>query len=62
LDVNFGEDGARKRIGNSAKNFNLITKGALALLQRDKESKRSTKLKKLRATFNLEYREKLMNV
>lgn len=32
LDVNFGEDAARKRIGNAAKNFNLISKVALTLL------------------------------
>lgn len=62
LDVNFGEDDARKRKGNAAKNFNLISKVALALLQRDKEHKRSIKRKKLHAAFDLKYREKIMKV
>jgi len=38
LDVNFGEDDATKRIANVAKNFNLISKVAWALLQREKRT------------------------
>lgn len=37
LDVSFGEDDARKRIGNAAKNFNLILKIALTLLKRTRQ-------------------------
>jgi predicted transposase YbfD/YdcC len=62
LDVNFGEDDARKRIGNSAKNFNLILKTALTLLQRDKINKISIKRKKLNTSYSLEYRELMMMV
>jgi predicted transposase YbfD/YdcC len=62
LDVNFGEDDARKRIGNAAKNFNLILKTALALFQRDKTKKVSVKRKALRASFDIQYREELMKV
>lgn len=62
LDVNFGEDDARKRIGNSAKNFNLLLKTALTLLQRDKINKISIRRKKLKASYNLEYRELMMLV
>lgn len=62
LDVNFGEDDARKRVGNSAKNFNLILKTALTLLQRDKINKISINRKKLKASYDLEYRELMMVV
>jgi predicted transposase YbfD/YdcC len=62
LDVNFGEDDARKRVGNAANNFNLILKTALALLQRDKTNKLSVKRKGMRASFDIKYREQLMKV
>lgn len=62
LDVNFGEDSARKRIGDSEKNFNLILKSALFFLKRDKTNKVSIKRKKIKATYNLEYRELIMEV
>lgn len=62
LDVNFDEDKARKRKGNSDKNFNLILKTGLILLERDKTNKLSIKRKKLKASYNLNYRELLMNV
>ncbi len=60
LDVNFGEDDARKRISNAAKNFNLTVKTALALLQRNKTKKLSVKRKALGAAFNMQYKEELM--
>lgn len=62
LDVNFHEDYARKRMGNSDKNFNLILKSALVLLKRDKTSKVSIKRKKLKATYDKKYRELIMNL
>lgn len=62
LDVSFGEDDARKRIGNAAKNFNLILKTALALLKRDRTNKLSVKRKGLRASFDAKYREMLLKV
>ena len=62
LDVSFGEDGARKRVGNAAKNFNLVLKTALALLQRDKTNKMSVKRKGMKASFDVKYREQLMKV
>lgn len=62
LDVNFGEDDARKRVGNAANNFNLILKTALALLQRDKTNKLSVKRKGMRASFDIKYREQVMKV
>ena len=62
LDVNFGEDASRKRVGNAARNFNLILKTALALLLRDKENKISINRKKQKACYSCAYREKLMKV
>ena len=62
LDVNFDEDKARKRKGDSDKNFNLILKTGLTLLERDKTNKLSIKRKKLKAIYNLNYRELLMKV
>lgn len=62
LDVTFGEDDSRKRVGNAAKNFNIILKTALALLQRDKENKISVKRKRLKAALNIEYREMIMKI
>jgi len=62
LDVNFGEDDSRKRVGNAAKNFNLILKTALAILLRDKENKISIKRKKQKAAYDTKYREYLMKV
>jgi hypothetical protein len=60
--VNFDEDKVRKRKGNSDKNFNLILKTGLTLLERDKTNKLSIKRKKLKASYNLNYRESLMKV
>lgn len=62
LDVNFGEDNARKRIGNSEKNFNIILKTALAILLRDKTKNFSIKRKKQKASYDVKYREFLMKV
>ena len=62
LDVNFGEDASRKRVGNAARNFNLILKTALAVLLRDKENKISINRKKQKASYSYDYREKLMKV
>jgi predicted transposase YbfD/YdcC len=62
LDVTFGEDKSRKRVGNAAKNFNIILKTALILLQRDKENKISVKRKRLKAAHNIGYRESIMKI
>ena len=62
LDVNFDEDKARKRMGDSDKNFNLILKTGLILLKRDKTNKLSIKRKKLKASYSTTYRELIMKV
>ena len=62
LDVVFQEDGELKRKGNSAENFNIITKAALALIENETTLKKSKPLKRLRAALNDNYREKIMKV
>ena len=61
LDVTFGEDASRKRKGNSAENFALVTKIALTLLQKS-EDKRSKPSKRLKAALSDAYREKLLGI
>ena len=61
LDVNFKEDSARKRSGNSANNFTLFSKIALNLLKQCDE-KLSVNNKRLKALLNNEFREQLINI
>lgn len=61
LDVVFGEDASRKRKGNSANNFNVITKMALSLLE-DCKTKLPRTQKRNRAAFNPTFREQLLKI
>lgn len=60
LDVTFGEDGPKKRMGNSAENFNIIFKSALTILKKEKSLNKSTPQKRFEALINKKYREKLL--
>ena len=61
LDVNFNEDKSRKRKGNSAYNFNLISKIALGLIEKcDVKLPRSRK--RTKAAFDPKFREKLLRI
>jgi len=60
LDVVFQEDNSRKRQGDSAANFNLIAKTALALLAKEDTHKLSLKGKRYRAALDNKFREKIM--
>lgn len=62
LDVQFGEDSQRKRQGASAQNFAIITKIALGLLQREASLKRGIATKRLKAGWDLKYRQKVLNL
>lgn len=62
LDITFSEDDSRKRKGNSAKNFNLITKIALNLIIRENSQRISKKNKRFKAALDNEYREKILKV
>ena len=57
LDVVFNEDKSSKRKDNSAANFNIITKIAMTLIDREKTVKASMGKKRLKAAWNDSYRE-----
>jgi len=60
LDVTFGEDASKKRMGNSAENFNIIFKSALTILKKEKSLNKSIPQKRFEALINKKYREKLL--
>ncbi|MCK5277971.1 MAG: ISAs1 family transposase [Cyclobacteriaceae bacterium] len=59
LDVVFKEDESRRRSGNSANNFNIINKIAMALIKQNK-GKDSIAQTRYRATLSSDFREKLI--
>lgn len=62
LDVIFKEDLQLKRKGNSTENFNMILKLALGLLDGEKTKKKSKNIKRLIASIDDSYREKILNL
>lgn len=62
LDVVFGEDASRKRKNNSAANFTILTKIAMALIARENSIKMSMRAKRYQATINPEFREKILKL
>jgi len=62
LDVIFNEDGQLKRKGNSAENFNVISKAALALVDNEKSTNLTKPLKRLRASIDDSFRELILKV
>ncbi len=62
LYVAFSEDASRKRIGNSAQNFSMITKIALNLLKNEKTAKQGVKGKRLKAGWDNQYLLKILNL
>ena len=60
LDVSFNEDKSRKREGNAAQNFAVLTKIALNLLKNEKSAKVGVKGKRLKAGWDNNYLEKLI--
>jgi hypothetical protein len=55
LDVAFGEDDCRVRVGNAAENLSRVRRIALMLLQRDKSCKLGVKSKRKKAGWNRDY-------
>lgn len=55
LDVSFGEDHSRKRVGNAAENYSIILRIALNLLKNEKSTKRGVKGKRLKAGWDNDY-------
>lgn len=62
LDVAFGEDASRKRMGNSAQNFSILNKIALNLLKHEKTEKQGVKGKRLRAAWDNQYMMKVLKL
>jgi predicted transposase YbfD/YdcC len=62
LDVAFSEDQSRKRNENSAQNFSVLLKIALNLLKNEKTLKVGVKGKRLKAGWDNQYLEKLINL
>ncbi|MFV0506986.1 MAG: transposase, partial [Bacteroidales bacterium] len=60
LDVIFDEDRNLKKKENSAQNFNVVNKMALALLERENSTKASKPSKRAKAALSDKYREKLI--
>lgn len=61
LDVLFKEDNSLKKKGNSAKNFNILTKTALCMLEKDDTPKLSRRGKMKKCAYNDDFREKVLN-
>lgn len=60
LDVVFKEDASLKKKGDSPMNFNIITKIALTLIEREKSTKMSKNAKRLKAALDDKYRMKIL--
>jgi len=60
LDVLFKEDASLKKKGDSPINFNIITKIALTLIEREKSTKMSKNSKRLKAALDDKYRMKIL--
>jgi predicted transposase YbfD/YdcC len=60
LDVIFKEDGALKKKGNSALNYNIIAKMALTMIDKEKETKKSKPNKRMLAALDDDYRAKIL--
>jgi predicted transposase YbfD/YdcC len=55
LDVAFGEDDSRVRIGNAAENLSRVRRLALMLLKKEKTCKLGVKSKRKKAAWNRDY-------
>lgn len=62
LDVNFEEDSSTRRKGNSAKNFNLVSKIAMSLLTKENSEKNSMAIKRYKAALDPVYREMVLKI
>ena len=62
LDVAFSEDASRKRAGNAAQNFAILTKIALNLLKSDTSVKIGVKGKRLKAAWSNRYLLKILKL
>ena len=61
LGVAFGEDDSQVRSGNAADNLGQVRRLALSVLKRDDQIDGGTETKRLRAGWNTEYLEHLLD-
>jgi len=61
LDVSFNEDKSRKRDRNAAENYSVILWMALNLIESEKSTRRSVKGKRLKAGWDNDYLETLLD-
>lgn len=61
LDVAFGEDASRKRIGNASQNFSILSKIALNLLKNETSERQGIKGKRLKAAYDQNYLIKILS-
>jgi len=59
LDVNFGEDAAKRKNRNAVRNFNAILKICLRMVEKHSE-KLSKKGKMISASLNDDFREQIL--
>jgi predicted transposase YbfD/YdcC len=62
LDVSFSEDANRTRKGHAPENYAILRHIALNSLRKDTTSKKAIKLKRLRAGWDTDYLEQLLDV
>jgi predicted transposase YbfD/YdcC len=62
LDVSFGEDQSRVRIGNAAENLSRVRRLALTLLKQEQTAKVGIKAKRLMAGWNENYLLKVLRI
>ena len=62
LDVAFSEDASRKRAGNAAQNFSVLSKIALNLLKNETSEKQGIKGKRLKCAYDQSYLLKVINL
>lgn len=62
LDVCFGENQSRVRIGNAAENLSRVRRLALTLLKQEKPAKIGIKAKRLMAGWNENYLLKVLRI
>lgn len=60
LDVTFGEDQSRTRVGHAGANFSVLRRAALGLLKNEKSSKVGIKNRRLRAGWDERYLQKVL--
>jgi predicted transposase YbfD/YdcC len=62
LDVSFGEDASRVRIGNAAENLSRVRRLALALLKKESTAKVGVKGKRLKAGWDRNYLIRVLTI